>query len=156
AVGVTLMPTTLFNPEYPQAYTTEERTLLASSMVGYSSLIQLDGGMQMPGRQCVAADRIFAARLHQGGDVTPCISTDRPVLGNVFQNTLKVLPGPKPCLRQDMICSCDVHFQQHVVEGADDSDEFERILAGAGVRRAADYEEWKRVNAIATSDRTWV
>jgi MoaA/NifB/PqqE/SkfB family radical SAM enzyme len=156
AIGVTLMSTTLFNPEYPQAYTTSERATLASSMVGYSSLIQLDGGMQMHGRLCVAADRIFAARLHQGGDVTPCISTDRPVLGNVFQNTLEMLPGLKPCFRNDMVCSCDVHFQQRVVEGADDSEEFAGILAGAGVRRGADYEAWKRTNGVQTSDSTWV
>jgi MoaA/NifB/PqqE/SkfB family radical SAM enzyme len=155
-IGVTLMPTTLFNPEYPQAYTTEERATLSEAMVGYSSLIQLDGGMLMHGRKCEAADRIFAARLHQGGDVTPCISTDKPVLGNVFANTLKVLPGLKGCMRPDQICSCDVHFQQRVVDGADDSTEFEEILAGRGVRRGDDYAVWKADNGIATSDRTWV
>lgn len=156
AVGVTLMPTTLFNPEYPQAYTSEQRAVLADAMVGYSSLMQLDGGVKMEGRKCEAADRIFAARLHQGGDVTPCISTDRPVLGNVFQNTLKVLPGLKPCLRADQICSCDVHFQQNVVDGADDSDEFTEILAGRGRRRGADYAAWKAEHGVRTSDLTWV
>lgn len=155
-IGVTLMPTTLFNPEYPQAYTTDERAQLASAMVGYSSLIQLDGGMMMQGRRCEAADRIFAARLHQGGDVTPCISTDKPVLGNIFSNTLKVLPGIKPCYRPDQICSCDVHFQQRVVIGADDSDEFSRILAGEGVRRGGDYQAWKDEHGIQTTDLKWV
>lgn len=156
AIEVTLMPTTLFTPEYPQAYTTEERATLAAAMVGYSSLIQLDGGMLMRGRKCEAADRIFAARLHQGGDVTPCISTDRPVLGNVFQNVLNVIPGLKGCLRADQICSCDVHFQQRVVEGADDSEEFADILAGKASGRAQVYEAWKEANAIETSDLTWV
>lgn len=155
-IGVTLMPTTLFTPEYPQSYTTEERATLSAAMVGYSSLIQLDGGMLMHGRKCEAGDRIFAARLHQGGDVTPCISTDKPVLGNVFANTLKVLPGLKGCMRPDHICSCDIHFQQDIVKGADDSVEFEQILAGRGVRRGDAYADWKTENAISTSDRTWV
>ena len=70
-VGVTFLPTTLFNPDYPRSYTTEETARLAEHMVGYSSLLQLEGGIVMTGRQCVAGDRIFAARLHQGGDVTP-------------------------------------------------------------------------------------
>ena len=156
SLGVTFFPTTLFNPEYPQAYTTEEKATIAAATVGYSSLIQLDGGMVMTGRRCEAADRIFAARLHQGGDVTPCISTDKPVLGNMFENTLTFLPGLKPCLRADQICSCDVHFQQRVVDGADDSQEFDLILHGEGVGRAGGYEEWKQRHHIQTSDRRWV
>jgi hypothetical protein len=155
-LGVTLMPTTLFTPEYPKGYTTEQRATLAASMVGYSSLLQLEGGLSMQGRQCEAGDRIFAARLHQGGDVTPCISTDKPVLGNVFENTLKVLPGLKGCMRPDRICSCDIHFQQRIVAGADDSTEFAEILAGRGIRRGADFDEWKAQNGIETSDQTWV
>ena len=156
ALGVTLMPTTLFTPEYPKGYTTEQRATLAASMVGYSSLLQLEGGVAMQGRQCEAGDRVFAARLHQGGDVTPCISTDKPVLGNIFDNTLKVLPGLKGCMRADRICSCDIHFQQRLVVGADDSAEFAEILAGRGVRRAGDYADWKAQNGIETSDQTWV
>jgi MoaA/NifB/PqqE/SkfB family radical SAM enzyme len=154
-IGVTFLPTTLFNPEYPNAYKTEEKARIASHMVGYSSLMQLDGGLVMNGRRCSAADRIFAARLHQNGDVTPCISTDRPILGNVFANTLVTMPGLKGCMRPDQTCSCDIHFQQAIVEGADDSREFVSILHGNGQPRAADYEAWKERHGIETSSDHW-
>ena len=78
------------------------------------------------------------------------------MLGNIFDNTLKVLPGLKGCMRADRICSCDIHFQQRLVVGADDSAEFAEILAGRGVRRAGDYADWKAQNGIETSDQTWV
>jgi MoaA/NifB/PqqE/SkfB family radical SAM enzyme len=156
ALGVELMATTLFNPEYPRNYTRQERERLASYMVGYSSLLQLDGGVVMRGRRCTAADRLFAARLHQGGDVTPCISVDKPVLGNIIQNTLQVKPGLKGCVKADHLCSCDIHFQQGIVEGADDRHEFAAIMRGKGIRRAAEFEHWKRENRILTDDAIWV
>ncbi len=156
SIGVSFLPTTLFNPMYPSAYTTEERAKLASYMVGYSSLIQLDGGLLMQGRKCGAADQLFAARLHKGGNITPCISTDAPVLGNIFENKLSPLPGLKPCFKPDGICSCDIHFQQNIVQGADDSEEFAKILAGNGVKRATTYEEWKSQNELKTTNDIWV
>jgi MoaA/NifB/PqqE/SkfB family radical SAM enzyme len=154
-VGVSFMPTTLFNPEYPNSYTTKQKAEIASYMVGYSSLLQLDGGVVMNSRQCEAGERIFAARLHQNGDVTPCISTDRPILGNVFDNTLVTLPGLKGCFREDKTCSCDIHFQQNIVEGADDSEQFSTILRGNAVRRATEYEAWKDRHGIETSSAHW-
>lgn len=156
SIGVSFFPTTLFNPEYPRSYTPAERLVLGSRMVGYSSLIQLDGGLVMDGRKCLAGDRMFAARLHKGGDVTPCISVDKPVLGNVYANVLHDRPGLKNCYKADRICSCDVHFQQKIVDGVDDSEEFARILQGQGVHRADEYETWKHERQIETSDKVWV
>jgi MoaA/NifB/PqqE/SkfB family radical SAM enzyme len=155
--GVGFLPTTLFDPKYPKAYTLEERRYLASYMSGYSSLMQLDGGVLVgEGRTCVAADRVFAARLSQGGDITPCISTGAPVLGNIFNNTLVTIPGSKHCYKADKICSCDVHFQQELVDGISDLDDFNAILRGQSRKRADDYPGWLRENGIVTSDEHWV
>lgn len=155
-LGVGFLPTTLFDPKYPRSYTREQRATLASFMGSYSSLLQLDGGVNMRGRMCSAADRIFATRLHQGGDITPCISTAGPHLGNIFENVLVARTGKKPCFKPDQMCSCDIHFQQDIVDRADDSMNFKRLLDGEQFSLSADYDGWKRVNSIATSDTTWV
>lgn len=155
--GVGFLPTTLFDPKYPKAYAADERDYLASYMSGYSSLMQLDGGVLVgEGRTCVAADRVFAARLSQGGNITPCISTGHPVLGNIFDNTLFTIPGSKPCYKPDKICSCDVHFQQELVDGISDLDDFNAILQGKSRKRAGDYQRWLQENNIVTSNDHWV
>ena len=155
-IGVSFLPTTLFNPQYPRMYTQAERSDLASFMVGFSSLIQLEGGLNMEGRHCLAADRLFATRLHKGGDITPCISTDKPILGNIIGNTLSPILGEKPCFKSDSLCSCDVHFQQNIVRGVDDSHDFIQILKGAKPKRVSEFLEWKREHAVQTTDEFWV
>jgi MoaA/NifB/PqqE/SkfB family radical SAM enzyme len=155
--GLGFLPTTLFDPTYPRAYSKQEKDYLASFMSGYSSLMQLDGGVVVSGdRGCLASDRVFAARLSQGGDITPCISTGKPVLGNIFRNELQWIPGLKPCYKEDKVCSCDVHFQQELVEGISDAEDFNAILRGEQCKRQNEYQEWLVTNNIMTSDKTWV
>ena len=156
SLGVGFLPTTLFDPKYPRAYTAEQRSTLASYMSTYGSLLQLEGGVSMHGRTCKAASRIFAARLHQGGDITPCISTDAPRLGNILTGELRIIEGDKRCFKADQLCSCDVHFQQNIVNGVHDSYLFQKVLAGERVRAAESYDEWKASNGIHTSDSIWV
>lgn len=156
AVGAGFLPTTLFAPNYPKDYSTAERARLAGAMSGFSSQIQLEGGLKVTGPRCWAADRLFAVRLHQGGDITPCISTAEPVLGNIFQNRLEVREGPNPCFKADGLCSCDIHFQQNVIDGVDDSDAFARIVSGEQVHSVDKWADWKTQNAIETSDAQWV
>ena len=155
-IGVTFMPTTLFNVNYPKNYTQDEKDYLSSYMVGYSSLIQLDGGMDVSDKKCLAADRLYAARLHKGGDVTPCISTMTPVLGNIFENKLKSISGPNKCFKSDKLCTCDIHFQQNLVSDADDSQEFELILQGKANKLAPTYSEWKLENKVQTKNSQWL
>lgn len=155
SLGVTFFPTTLFNHEYPRGYTDDERRTLAARTVGYSSLLQLDGGVRMGSRLCEAGSRNFAARINQGGDITPCISSDAPVLGNILENRLAPLDGPALCRREDGVCTCDIHFQQHVVQGIDDSEDFASILRGNGPHRAGDYAAWKTRLGIETNTGAW-
>ena len=155
AVGAGFLPTTLFDPKYPKAYTTEQKLHLANSMSGFSSLLQLEGGVNALERQCQAADRLFAVRLHKGGDITPCISVDRPVLGNIYKNTLIPREGPNNCFKFDGLCTCDVHFQQHIVIGVDDSENFAKIVMGERLHSAKWYDQWKSDNNIQTIDEIW-
>jgi MoaA/NifB/PqqE/SkfB family radical SAM enzyme len=156
-LGIGFLPTTLFDPKYPNAYTKGEKEYLAGFMSGYSSLLQLDGGVLVSaGRRCTAADRLYAVRLNQGGDITPCISTGRPILGNIFENKLRTIPGMKACFKPDNVCSCDVHFQQNVVEGIDDSEDFAAILRGETRQRAKQYPEWLARNEIVINENHWV
>lgn len=155
-VGVTFFPTTVFDPDYPRAYTPEEQEKIRSYTVGYSSLLQLEGGVKVDAwRRCRAGNRLFATRLHQGGDVTPCVSTGGPIFGNVFDGTLNVQPEWNPCFKADFLCSCDIHFQQNLVEGIDDHEEYQAILAGNGRNRAKDFDRWKSENKITTDDSGW-
>lgn|SRR3990167_270441 len=152
-VGVTFFPTTLFDPSYPKAYTDEEKAALTSKMVGYSSILQIEGGIAVEKtRRCKAAGSLFATRLHMGGDVTPCISTDGPILGNIYSGELESGNDWNNCFKPDSLCSCDIHFQQALVEGVDDHQNYQKILAGKGERLVKTYDEWKLSNGIVTDN----
>jgi hypothetical protein len=155
AVGAGFLPTTLFDPVHPKGYAEDARQRLSEAMSGFSSLLQLEGGLLANDRLCDAGERLFAVRLHQGGDVTPCISTGEPVVGNIFEGTLFATEKPNRCFKSDGLCTCDLHFQQHVVHGVDDSVPFAQILAGKRLTSHEDYQLWKSENGIETSDETW-
>lgn len=128
-LDVAFYPTTLFSNVYPAAYQPEERTALSSRFSSLSQHVQLAGGLQTDHLSCHAGDRLIAVNL-QTGNITPCITIDRPSLGNLFANTLTTHQGPSQCPVQGITCACDVHFQQGVVVGADDRDAFARLKRG--------------------------
>ncbi len=152
---VGFLPTTLFDPRYPAAYTSSEYETIANFTQGYSSLLQLDGGLLVEGRECMAADRLFATMLHRGGNITPCISTTGPVLGNILEGRLNPIEGPSYCFSDNNLCTCDIHFQQNVVLSADDSDNFSLILEGRGENLWSSYQNWRQVNGLTTSNREY-
>ncbi len=152
-VGVSFFPTTLFDPSYPKSYTDEERLALGSKMVGYSSLLQIEGGVSVrQDQRCKAGGALFATRLHMGGDITPCISTDGPVFGNIFTGEFNPGNAWNNCFKADGLCSCDIHFQQALVEGVDDHANYQEILRGNGQHLLGSYSDWKASNAIFTDD----
>jgi len=154
-IGAGFLPTTLFDPVHPKGYAPDIRNRLAEAMSGFSSLIQLDGGLLANDRLCDAGSRLFAVRMHQGGNITPCISTDQPVFGNIYDETFYPRPSPSICFKNDGLCTCDIHFQQHVVHGVDDSENFSKILNGEKLNTNAIYNKWKSDNNIETSDDIW-
>lgn len=149
-IGVTLLATTVFTPTYPEAYSEEELKLLLAHTKGYSSLIQLEGGIYVDDRACMAGETMFAAFPSRGGDITPCISASEPVIGNLFRKELTIQPGPNLCVKWDKICDCDIHYQQGVIQGISDNEDFNRILDGEGINRTADYAAWKQAHQIRT------
>ncbi len=144
-LDLTFYPTTLLSNEYPTAYTDEERELLASFFVSDSQVIQLAGGIDTTTSRCWAGSRNIAVNL-QTGLVTPCITVDRPIIGNLFDDSLQELPGPIRCPQAGISCVCDVHFQQDIVVGAEDSANFEGA-AGGWVDRPARAETFRAATA---------
>lgn len=152
-IGVTFYPTTLFTKRYPKAYTNEEKTLLSKFMKGYSSLVQLEGGLDVSSMRCKAGSSLFASNISAGGDITPCISTDSPIIGNILRNELTEFHKEVACFKKDKVCSCDVHFQQDIVIGASDSKEFALIENGMGRSCIANWEKWKDKRNLKTTDK---
>jgi organic radical activating enzyme len=122
-------PTTLFSKNYPGAYSDDEKTLLAGYFSSLSQTIQLAGGIDTTNTKCYAGNRIIATYL-SSGDIWPCISVQKPLLGNVYQDRLELMEGAIGCPKPGMACNCDVHFQQDIVIGTEDSERFAGVKAG--------------------------
>jgi predicted O-methyltransferase YrrM/MoaA/NifB/PqqE/SkfB family radical SAM enzyme len=123
-LDICFYPTTLFSKNYPHSYTEAERTQLASHFSSLSQAIQLSGGISTEDSKCFAGSQIIAVHL-PSGDIWPCISVHRPVLGNVYEDRLDLLAGAIDCPEAGIACVCDIHFQQNIVAGTDDHDCFE-------------------------------
>ncbi len=89
----------------------------------------LEGGIDTSASRCYAGSKILAANL-QTGDITPCITVHRPIIGNIFRNELKLYREAIAFPEAGINCSCDVHFQQNIVKGCYDSSNFERQKEG--------------------------
>jgi predicted O-methyltransferase YrrM/organic radical activating enzyme len=128
-LDICFYPTTLFSKNYPHSYTDTERVQLASHFSSLSQAIQLSGGISTENSSCFAGSQIIAVHL-PSGDIWPCISVHRPVLGNVYEDRLELLEGAIYCPEAGIACVCDIHFQQNVVAGTEDHDWFERQKKG--------------------------
>lgn len=124
-LDVCFYPATIFTKRYPAAYTDEERSTLSAHFTTLSQYIQLEGGLDTSTTRCTAGSDMIAVDL-QSGNVIPCILTTGPSLGNVFTNTLNLLPGAISCpAKGKENCSCEINFQQNIVTDANDRDYFE-------------------------------
>jgi len=149
-IGVCFYVTACFDEKYPENYTPEERAELASYMGGYSSLLQLDGGVDMRGRICQAGSRLFATRFHDNFNVSPCITIGTPIIGNILDDWLSPYSGGVSCLNNNILCTCDIHFQQGIVSGVDDSHNYEQQLNGFTTSVVDTYDTWKNNHNIKT------
>ena len=118
--------TTLFSNNYPQAYSDEQREKLSSHFTSLSQAIQLAGGVDTRESRCYAGSRLFAVHF-PSGDIWPCISVQHPVLGNIYEGRLDLLDGAIACPAAGVACSCDIHYQQNIVIGAEDNERFEQL-----------------------------
>jgi organic radical activating enzyme len=152
SIGVTFYPTTLFSKNYPRSYSQEEKSLLNKYMKGYSPLIQLEGGLDVSNMICNAGATLFAANIPNGGDITPCISVEKPVVGNIFKCKLKEFKSSTKCLKKEKVCTCDIHFQYAIIPDASDENNFELVKEGRGVSVGDSWEEWKQKNGLKTTN----
>jgi hypothetical protein len=119
----------LFSNHYPGAYSQEERLLLASYFSSLSQPFQLEGGIDTADTLCHAGSRIICVDFTSGA-IWPCISVQTPVLGNIYEDALSLMEIPISCPKAGMACNCDIHYQQDIVIGAEDGENFERVKAG--------------------------
>ena len=129
AIDVSFYPTTLFSPEYPNAYSDEERKKLYAHMSSMSQIIQMENGIDTRTTRCHAANKVIYVDLPRGR-ITPCASVSTPLIGHVYEDWLHLEEEPIACPAAGIACSCDVHFQQDIVVGADDRAHFAQHKAG--------------------------
>jgi organic radical activating enzyme len=128
-LDVCFYPTTLFSNQYPGAYSQPERELLQSHFSSIAQYIQLEGGLDTTQLKCYAGSRIIAVNL-QTGNITPCISVNRPSLGNIFEDRLELNRDSIECPEPGIGCICDVHYHQNIVIDAWDRENFEKQVRG--------------------------
>ncbi|MBS1855716.1 MAG: hypothetical protein JST11_10150 [Acidobacteria bacterium] len=128
-LDVAFYPTTLFSRNYPDAYTAEEKEHLSAHFSSLSQHVQLEGGLDTDGLRCHAGSSLISVNL-QTGNITPCITVHRPVIGNIFEDRLSLAIAPGFCPEPGIACVCDIHFQQDVVPGAAEHSRFVQIAGG--------------------------
>jgi MoaA/NifB/PqqE/SkfB family radical SAM enzyme len=125
-LGVCFYPTALLSTNYPSRYTADQKRELSLHSYSLSQRILLEGGIDTNGVKCFAGSKVIAVNL-QTGNITPCISTSQPLLGNILDDKLDLMTSEIVCPQSGINCTCDVHFQQDVVIGAEDSRSFEHM-----------------------------
>ena len=137
-LDIAIHATTLFSPEYPAAYTAQEKAEILRHATSLSQVIQIEGGLDTAATRCTAGLALIAIDMRTG-KITPCISVQFPVIGNIYEDKLDRFERPIACPRAGEIsCICDIHFQQGIVEGANDRENFEREKQGYATPIALD------------------
>jgi MoaA/NifB/PqqE/SkfB family radical SAM enzyme len=129
SLNVAFYPTALLSPDYPAGYTVGEKRSLERFLASLSQLILLKGGIDSATTMCTAGSDLISIDMRTG-NFTPCISVNRPRLGNIYEDRLQLLSNPIRCPSPGIACLCDIHFQQNIVRGADDRVCFEKIKSG--------------------------
>jgi organic radical activating enzyme len=122
-IDVAFHPTCLFSPDYPAAYTAEEKQALLRHAISKSQVIGIEGGIDTVRTLCTAGSDLVAIDMRTG-NITPCISVQQPVIGNLYDDWLTTFDTSIRCPSAGISCICDIHFQQNVVIGADDRENF--------------------------------
>lgn len=154
-IGITFFPTYFSSRNYPAAYSSQERDLFITHMKDIASLMQLEGGLDVSQRKCLAGTKLFGSYL-ETGNITPCISVHQPIIGNIYENVLDPFNNPVNCMREDNICACDVHVQQNMIVGIDDYDRFQSIKEGKSSPVGKELWEKKKKELKLTFGRSFM
>lgn len=128
-LDIAFHPTTMFSPEYPNKYTIEEKNKLSKHFVSLNQYIQLENGLDTHDLSCKAGKDIIAIDMRTG-HITPCVTVQQPIMGNIYDNTLNLFESEIKCPEPGVPCVCDIHYQQSIIPGSDDSDIFEKEKQG--------------------------
>jgi MoaA/NifB/PqqE/SkfB family radical SAM enzyme len=115
AAGVKFYPQLMRIDGRPHAYGDSEGQAIAE---GFGDLVgpgQMNRGYALFGRPCHAGSRYFV--VHPRGEAFTCYPGKRSgngYLGNVFDGSLRLREGPKPCPYE--VCPCTVPQNRGIVE----------------------------------------
>ena len=110
-------------------YTEEEKNQLKRHSNSLTQFIHLEGGIDTTKTKCHASNKIIGVHL-LSGEITPCITVDGPVIGNVHKDKLDLQSDPIRCPNAGVNCVCEIHYEQDIVIGAEDSKSFCRRKEG--------------------------
>ena len=108
---------------YPRAYTEEERNHLKKHFNSLTQFIHLEGGIDTTKTICHASNKVIGVHL-LSGEITPCITVDRPVIGNIHKDELNLKSDPILCPNAGVNCVCEIHYEQDIIIGVEDSKSF--------------------------------
>ena len=128
-LDIAFHPTPLFAENYPAGYSDAQRQQLLSHASSLSQIIQLQGGVSTDGTKCRAGSAMIAVDM-RSGHITPCITVEPPIIGNIYDDESTSHAPLISCPLANGSCGCDVHFQQDIVEGAHDRSYFEAEKLG--------------------------
>jgi MoaA/NifB/PqqE/SkfB family radical SAM enzyme len=122
--------TPLYSPQYPDAYTRNQKDKMLSKVVTLSQIVLLENGIDTENAYCTAGRDLISIDMRTG-NITPCISVSQPVLGNLYDDTLELSDKPRKCPAEGSIgCICEIHFHEDIVNGAHDSVAFAEAKGG--------------------------
>mgnify|MGYP001181328919 CR=1 FL=1 len=122
-LDICFFPAALLTNNYPGAYTAAERNQLKRYSNSLTQFIHLEGGIDTTETSCHASNKIIGVHL-LSGEITPCITVDGPVIGNVHKDELSLKSDPIRCPNAGVNCVCEIHYEQDIVIGAEDSKSF--------------------------------
>jgi organic radical activating enzyme len=128
-LDICFFPAALLTDNYPRAYTQEERSHLQEHSNSLTQFIHLEGGIDTTSTTCHASNKIIGVHL-LSGEITPCITVDGPVIGNIHKDELNLESGPIRCPNAGVNCVCEIHYEQDIVIGAEDSKSFTQRKEG--------------------------
>jgi pyruvate-formate lyase-activating enzyme len=129
-LDVAFVPTCMFSPTYPSAYTEDEREAISRHFSSLGEVIAMEGGLDTAKTQCHAGSRMFHSDLRTG-DIQICASIGDRIIGNIYEDRLEAFDGVIACPAAGKIgCNCNAFFQQDMVVGAEDGAYFARQKRG--------------------------
>ena len=122
-LDVCFFPAALLTNNYPRSYTEAEKNHLKKHSNSLTQFIHLEGGIDTTNTNCYASNKIIGVHL-LSGEVTPCITVDGPVIGNVHKDELNLMSEPIRCPNAGVNCVCEIHYEKDIVVGVEDSKSF--------------------------------